>query len=198
MNQPVLFLVGTPAAGKSTLRRRIYEHCRPTVPGLLSLGDDEALRALYPPPGDPTGLYWYEDTDRLILRPSARPVLHSRALRHLGTTALTSIQDHPLIIEFAHPYLEHAFALVGRTLLIGALVLYLDAPADIRLARNRARGRDRLPDDAILFDRNAVALGPFVASAGGHLQHINSGIDLDLTWAAASSVAVPYLESPHR
>jgi hypothetical protein len=151
---PCVFILGGPAAGKTTLRDGLAEWLiREGIPAART-GIEEAQRACFPPPGAPTivGDYEYTRHGSLVLKDRERQI--PLAYNRLGGMVLDlrNEERRAVLVEFTHPRLRWAFDELGKHLLKRAAVLYLHAPVEIRLARNQKRLHlpSHVPDDVII------------------------------------------------
>lgn len=153
--KPCILLLGSPAAGKTTARLMVVEWLAARGEQVTPLGIEEAHRQLTPPGGE-DGTYYYDDAGALILLDRERQV--AEALELLADQCRHYLQTTGFVAELAHPDLAHALERVGMPVLTSAFCIYLSAPLPLRLARNRARGAARIPDEVVVGQPDSLPL----------------------------------------
>jgi hypothetical protein len=180
---PCVFILGGPAAGKTTLRDGLAEWLvREGIPAART-GIEEAQRVCFPPPGSPTSDRDYEYTSHgsLVLMDRERPI--ALAYNRLGGVVrdLRNQERRAVLIEFTHPQLQWAFEELGTDLLRRATVFYLHAPVEVRLARNQKRlgSPSHVPDVVITAFEGAMneELGGFLQDHGAAVQWIDATVE---------------------
>ncbi|MFY1690886.1 AAA family ATPase [Plantactinospora sp. WMMB782] len=139
--QPLVVVTGPPAVGKTSVR----EVLRPILQqrsAVLELGIDDVLRDMYRR-GLLVGCAVLGDDAALIL--SSWEVAVERALADL-TRQLDLSHASPTLVEV--PLVPQWLAALSRnsSLARRTLLIYLHAPVEVRVARNRRRGRDRVSE----------------------------------------------------
>jgi hypothetical protein len=177
---PCIFILGGPAAGKTTLRDPLAEWLiREGIPA-SRVGIEEAQRDCFQTEGFPSRGRGYEYTvsGSLILndRVAQIPLAYNR-LRAM-VRQQRNLERRAVIVEFTHPQLQWAFDELGTDLLARAIVFYLKAPYEVRLARNQKRLNQpsHVPDDVVRdFDGTMdEAVGTIVRESGAVVQEIDA------------------------
>ncbi len=186
---PCVFILGGPAAGKTTLREGLAEWLlREGIPAART-GIEEAQRVCFPPPGPPAGnsKYEYRENGSLELKDRDRqiPVAYNR-LRGM-VRDLRNHERRAVIIEFTHPQLQWAFEELGTDLLEKAVVFYLDAPWKVRVERNRQRlNSPSHVDDYVVKNFDGTMddkLRDFLRNKGATVQWIDATVEPDQVFA---------------
>ncbi|MHC4219125.1 MAG: AAA family ATPase [Planctomycetota bacterium] len=142
---PRIVITGPPASGKTTVRGVAVQWLTEQGGPIESVSVDDAIRRLYPMDRESRD-YQYDENGAIVLhRPKEqiRPAVHD-AIERCRQASLRG----GFAFELASNECEELLR-VGREILVGALVVALSAPVELRSQRNAARGRTLIPDDRL-------------------------------------------------
>lgn len=151
--RPVIFIVGSPAAGKSTLSRRLREWLIFDI-GIPSttISIDDAQKIVFPKVDKENTGYQYTSEGALILeKPEQQVPMAYNRLRH-EVESLRGKRQWIVIVEFAHPSPDERIE--GMREVIDescAVVIHVEADEQTRQQRNRDRrgGPNFIPEDRV-------------------------------------------------
>lgn len=151
--RPTIFLLGSPAAGKTTQSRRLRRWFNTSV-GIPSdtISIDDAQKLAFPKVTPPHPDYSYTEGGALSLhkRETQIPVAYQRLLTEVQERQARRKQI--MVVEFAHPSATWVFGqLVSLIDGDNCVVLYLDAPPQTRSRRNEDRrdGPNFIPPNVV-------------------------------------------------
>lgn len=169
-----VFVLGPPAAGKTTVRSLVSRWLSEKGHPVAILGIEEMHRELLPQ-GQEDGTYRYDASGALELLEADRQVAAALAL--LVQRCRQAAGSTGFVVEFTHRNYVHALNAFDSDVLTGAIVLYVSAPLLKRRERNAARGSGRVPERIV--EEYPEDLGPDVGqlfiAKGATLELIDAG-----------------------
>lgn len=146
---PTVILAGAPAAGKTLVRTSLDAVFAERFPTFLSMSVDDLLRAMHRA-GRLDGNAWLDENGALLLRDWESPARFALAemVESRRQYPGPAILEVPVDDRWVTPFLKAA------DLARQSAVIYLHAPTDTRLRRNRARRANRVSDTNLLAMRS--------------------------------------------
>lgn len=196
MPLPRIFIIGSPAAGKTTLRTLIIDWMASQGHKVAILGIEEANRALFPPNADDdTYIYTEEGSIILLQRDTQIPL----TLSWLATQCAEAARSTGFILELAHQKIGDALTAIAGDLLQGSLILHLSAPLELRLQRNAQRKALRIPPEIVVSipEKLTPAEVTELTTKGATLMWFQTSEDLPSVWIRVQQGILTYLESTY-